>query len=158
MKSEILKRKNSRNSGFTILELLVVIAIAAMIMSFVLVSISGAKQRSRDARREVGIKSLQNALSIYVTTMNIYPVCASEVVIGSPADTCIGPILISAGVLQPNQVPVDPLLGTSGTCGLANSYAYCYQSTNGSTYAVRYALETNTISGKAAGWQPAIGP
>lgn len=146
--------KKNKKPGFTLLEVLVVVAIAAMLMSFTIASMRSAKQRNRDSRRESDIKQLQNALGIYATNTGLYPICTSEVVVASAGDTCLGPALISSQAMQ-GGVPTDPLGVTSGTCGTAGSYVYCYQSVNGFTYTIRYALETNAISGKSAGWQTA---
>ncbi len=150
--------KKKRKKGFTILEILVVLAIAAMILSFVTVNIRAARQRSRDSRREEDIKQIQNALDIYVTSRRIYPICLIEVVVGSATDNCIGPILVSEGAFGAGQPSSDPLSSTSGVCGAVGSYGYCYRSLDGSTYELRYSLETNSISGKSAGWQPIISP
>lgn len=150
--------KKNKSEGFTILELLVVMAIAAMILSFVMVNISNSKKRARDSRRETDIKQIQNALSIYAVNRKLYPVCSSEVIIGGSADTCIGSILVAEGAFGGGQAPSDPLFSTNGVCGAANSYGYCYRSADGFTYELRYSLETDTILGKSAGWQPLIGP
>lgn len=148
--------KNNRKSGFTLLEVLVVVAIAGMIMSFVMSSMTKAKQKSRDSRREQDMKQFQNALSLYVSNTGLYPICASEVIINGTTD-CLSVALLTAQAMQ-GRVPVDPLRGATGTCGAAGSYVYCYQSANGFTYAIRYALETNEILGKSAGWQNPVGP
>ncbi len=147
--------KRNDKSGFTLLELLVVVAVMAMIMSFVMASMRTAQQRNRDARRESDIKQLENALAIYVTNAGLFPICSSEVVIGSTGDTCIAPALMSSQATQ-GRVPTDPLGATTGTCGGANSYVYCYQSANGSTYTIRYVLETDTIPGKTMGWHTEV--
>ena len=146
------------NKGFTILEILVVLAIASMILSFVLVSIARAKQKSRDSRRESDIKQIQNALALYVANTGAYPQCALEAVLGSVGDNGAGQLLVDAKVIP--AVSRDPLLGTSGTCGTVGSYGYCYQApgTDGRVYDLRYALEGNNIPGKSAGWQDRIGP
>ncbi len=151
-------KKRNGKFGFTLLEVLVVVAIAGMILSFTLVSIRSAKQRSRDSRREEDVKQILSALSIYAATRGIYPICASEIVIGSIADTCVGPALVADGAFQAGTAPADPLFSNSGSCGTADSYGYCYQSATGYTYQLRYALEADGISGKLAGWQPLISP
>ncbi len=103
------------------------------------------------------MKQFQNALALYATSAGLYPICASEVVVGSAGDTCLTPALLSSQATQ-GRVPTDPLGAASGTCGGAGSYVYCYQSVNGFTYTIRYALETNTILGKNIGWQTAVTP
>ncbi|MBP7770824.1 MAG: prepilin-type N-terminal cleavage/methylation domain-containing protein [Candidatus Pacebacteria bacterium] len=59
--------------GFTLIELLVVIAIIGILASIVMVSLSGAKEKSRDARRQADIKSIQLALSLYYSDNGMYP-------------------------------------------------------------------------------------
>lgn len=154
-----LKSKNQNfpktKNGFTLLEMLVVTALAAMILSFVFVSVRSAKQKSRDSRREADIKQLQSILSIYVTNRGFYPACPAEVVINGASD-CLSSVLILSDASQANKISTDPLGASAGACGAVDSYVYCYQSTNNATsYTIRYALETNSISGKSAGWQSA---
>lgn len=62
-----------RSKGFTLIELLVVIAIIGILASIVMVSLSGAKEKSRDARRQADIKSIQLALSLYYNDNGMYP-------------------------------------------------------------------------------------
>lgn len=140
--------------GFTLIELLVVVAVIAMIISFIFVATQTAKTKNRDARREEDIKQIQNALDIYVTNARRYPICPQETVIEGAAD-CLSQVLITAGAIS--GVPTDPLGRDQGVCGQASSFVYCYQSADGFSYTLRYALETNTIPGKSAGWQ-AVNP
>lgn len=139
--------------GFTIVELLVVIAIIALLSSIVFVSVTGTRARSRDARREADIKEIQNAVNLYAVNNRAFPVCGSDVVINGSND-CLSTQLLAAGAMS--QVPVDPLGKASGTCGDPTGYVYCYVS-DGTSFALRHHLETNTIEGKAAGWQ-SVGP
>lgn len=64
---------------------------------------------------------------------------------------CLSQVLVTAGSIS--GVPTDPLGRAQGVCGQASSFVYCYQSADGFSYTLRYALETNTIPGKSAGWQ-----
>lgn len=141
--------------GFTIIELLVVIAVIGMLVSVVLTSTSGTKQKARDVKREEHMKQLQIALDLYHTGQQRLPVCVSEVVINGQTD-CLSAALLSEGAVS-GAVGLDPLGGSTGICGGAGSYVYCYQSSNGSTYTVSYNLEGNNIPGKIAGWQ-SVGP
>lgn len=145
-----------KNKGFTLVELLVVIAVFAMLISLVIVSTGQSKEKARDARRESDVKQIQVALGLYNSGLGRFPACASEVVIDGSAD-CMSSALRGEGSVS-GAVVVDPLGGSSGTCGNASSFVYCYQSlNNGESYRLRYNLEGNSIFGKSAGWQE-VGP
>ena len=94
-------------AGFTLIELLVVIAIIGVLTSIVMVSLSGAKQKSRDARRVADIKTLQLALGLYYNDNINYPTSLSALVPGYL------PVL-----------PRDP--NGAGTC-TASSDVSCYK-------------------------------
>lgn len=131
---------NGKKSGFTIVELLVVVAIISLLVAVIAATWSGLKAKSRDTKRVTDIKAIQDALGLYNTTTQHFPVSAGALVLtGSDA---VSLELISSGSIP--AVPADPLNATP--------YQYTYQSdASGSTYAVTYYLETNSISGKSAG-------
>jgi len=62
-----------RQKGFTLIELLVVIAIIGLLMTIIMVSLGGAKSKSRDARRIADVKNIQLALSLYYNDYGTYP-------------------------------------------------------------------------------------
>ncbi len=68
--------KNSK--GFTLIELLVVISIISLLSSIVYNSLSLARVRQRDASRKLDLKSFQQALELYYSDHNSYPVTASN--------------------------------------------------------------------------------
>ncbi|MGB2762283.1 MAG: type II secretion system protein [Minisyncoccales bacterium] len=59
--------------GFTLIELLVVIAVIGLLSSIVLVSLSGAKARARDAIRQSDMSQIRKALEVYWSTYGHYP-------------------------------------------------------------------------------------
>lgn len=63
----------SKKLGFTLIELLVVISIVSVLSSTVLVALSGAKTKGRDAQRITQIKEVQKALAIYYLNHGDYP-------------------------------------------------------------------------------------
>jgi len=131
--------------GFTIIEMLVVIAIAGVLLSGALVLFQSARTKSRDVTREQHIKTLQNALALYANDLGVYPVALSEVVL-------TGSDSVSVTLTAQNsiaRVPHDPLE--------QGNYQYRYQSVDGTTYIIRYWLETNSVFGKSAG-QNTAGP
>lgn len=136
--------------GFTLLELLVVLAIIGLMAAIALVFFTSSTAKSRDARRETAIKSIQSALNLYAIKSRIYPVCSPEVVINGRTD-CLSVSLLADKLIQ--GVFTDPLHKDTGTCGGAAQFAFCYESSDGITYTLRYNLETDSVPNKSAGWQ-----
>jgi len=59
--------------GFTLIEMLVVIAIIGLLSSVVVIGLSGAREKARDARRVADIRQIQNALEISYDATTGYP-------------------------------------------------------------------------------------
>ena len=136
--------------GFTIIELLVVLAIIAVLSTLGLTFFSTAATKGRDSRREQDIKEIQNMLALYANNRGQYPVCNPEIVVNGTTD-CLSVALIGEGSAV--STPKDPRYGVgTGGCGSADFFEYCYVSTNGQNYTLRYLLETDSIYGKSQGW------
>lgn len=132
--------------GFTIIELLVVVSIIGLLTALGFALFSEARAKGRDVKREKDVKTLQDALSIYVTNANTHPVTDTNGVYLTGSDA-ISTALISAGALQ--AIPFDPQN--------VGDFRYKYTSPDGFTYTLTYYLETNSIPGKSAG-QHTAGP
>lgn len=133
--------KSQASKGFSIIELLVVISIIGLLSSIILVQVQSSRSRARDAERESEIKSIQNALAIYVVNKGNYPIYSGAL---------NGLDLVSTELRDNDavsQIPTDPI--NSG------NYIYSYVSADGAAYTLTYYLETNSILGKSAGQQNA---
>lgn len=143
--------------GFTIIKLLVVGAIIVLFASVLFVIVNDRRARAHDVIREVDIKEIQNAINLYGVNNHAFPVCGTEVVVNGSTD-CLSAQLLAAGAMP--RVPVDPsgrAIGAPSDCGTSPAvYMYCYIS-DGTSYTLRYHLETNSIQGKGAEWQ-SVGP
>lgn len=139
-----MTRRSPRRSGFTIIELLVVIAIMALLTAVAFALFSNARAKSRDSKREVDAKSLQDILALYVTNTRVYPITDASGVYLDGTDA-VSIALVAAGAAP--SIPRDPLN--------TGSYRYHYLSIDGTTYTITYYLETNTVPGKSAGQQQA---
>ena len=74
-----MNRRNSSkySKGFTLVELLVVIAVIGLLASIILVSLNGAREKSRDARRLSDLREIGNALHSYNTENDLFPTTLS---------------------------------------------------------------------------------
>ncbi len=63
----------NNQKGFTLIEMLVVIAIVGLLSSVVVVGLTGAREKARDARRVADIRGIQNDLEIEYSNASGYP-------------------------------------------------------------------------------------
>lgn len=62
-----------KKEGFTLIELLVVIAVIGLLATIVLISLSSARAKSRDARRLADLKQVSLALEMFYNEYGYYP-------------------------------------------------------------------------------------
>ncbi|MBU6320955.1 MAG: prepilin-type N-terminal cleavage/methylation domain-containing protein [Patescibacteria group bacterium] len=135
-------RLPQHNRGFTLIELLVVIAIIGLLSSIVLASLNTARSKSRDARRESDLQSIQTALELYYSDHNTYPQFCGQAGSWSSWGACWTGGLASTYI---SQVPVDPQnidLGNCGSTPNCHIYEYC-QLSGGQHYVLAVNLENN---------------
>lgn len=120
--------------GFTLIELLVVIAIIGILASIVMVNLTVARQKARDARRIADIKNIQLSLEEFYSANLYYPR-------NIYSDTTFH----SSAYMQ--TIPYDPNSSTVCTDGSQSScYVYAALNTSGggvscpSNQAARYHL------------------
>lgn len=108
--------KNKKRKAFTLIELLVVIAIIGLLASIVLIALSGARVKARDAKRVADLSQIQTALELYYSDTNTgYPPVDCESTSGRYS-ACWTTFLPAQYIAT---MPVDPL-------NVASSYGYYY--------------------------------
>ncbi len=118
----------NKKSGFTLIEVLIVVAIIGLLASIVLVGLGSFRARGRDARRVADLRQTQNALELFYTKNNAYPVVNSW----SALETAL--VGASIGV---SKISDDPL-------GASRSYVYApgpVQGPGPQSYMLRSQLE-----------------
>ncbi len=132
--------------GFTLIELLVVIAIIAVLTSVALASFEQAKIKARDARRMSDLGEIENALNLYFTEHNLFPIEPSVVTITGEDD--FSTTLETGGHIS--ETPIDPFSPT---------YDYTYVSnSSGTTYTITFCLEGTSIASYAQGCSNTLTP
>lgn len=103
----------SHAKGFTLIELLTVVAIIAILSGIILVSMSGARAKARDAQRVSDLAQLQLALALFNDRCGQYPT-GSLLTTGSSASPCstASPV-INLGTFI-GQIPTPPGGGNYG--------------------------------------------
>lgn len=104
----------TKDKGFTLIELLVVIAIIGILAGMVLVSMSGARSKARDARRLSDMRQLVSAQEMYYGEHDAYATSATY-------PSAIGTYLTAT--------PTDPLGATHAYGTVSNtgdSSKFCY--------------------------------
>lgn len=117
--------RHTSSAGFTLIELLVVIAIIGLLASIVIVSLSSARARSRDATRVAQIRQIAGAIELYFSENGTYP----------PSTTVLVPNHIGTWPKYP--VPVD------GASCATSGYAFSGTPT-ATSYSMPFCLGTQS--------------
>ena len=115
-----------KQKGFTLIELLVVIAIIGILAAVVLINLSSARLKSRDARRIADVNQINKALEVYLSDCGQYP--ADPLSTGSN-DGC--PAGVKFGDYM-GTIPTDPSTGAP--------YGYTDDPVN-NTFTLSFTLE-----------------
>jgi general secretion pathway protein G len=115
--------KNSQSKGFTLIELLVTTTIMIVLTTIGLVSYKTASKNSRNAKRKSDLETVRQALVLYRTDNNIYPV---------------GSVFVDMiDVIDDDYLSVTTIKDPKDT----GSYVYTYSSADGSTFQICAMLE-----------------
>ncbi len=131
--------------GFTLIELLVVIAIIGILATIVMVSLSSARAKGRDAKRISDLKAAQGAIELYYSDFKHYPASTGwQNSVTSP--TTYIPSLVPAYIAQ---IPTDSGPTCSSAMGdnsLPNQRAYWYYSDGANSYKLNVCAESTVQS------------
>lgn len=131
--------------GFTLIELLAVIAIIALLSGIILVNVTGAQKRARDAQRKSDLRQIQAALELYRADNGIY-------FIGFELPAC-GTALASGTTVYLRKTPCDPNGAT-----YFNSGRYLYNDISaGARYQIVACLE-NASDPQGVSWTSSVIP
>ena len=139
------------DKSFTLIELLIVVAIIGILAALIIVSVTTAAARSRDASRAEQFKEIQNALSEYYIQNGSYPPQASWCYsLNNQSTGCFQTALqplITQGFLQSLPTPQYPSSGeydyVSPTTSIATSCGTQLGSSGGpNSYELAWTAET----------------
>jgi prepilin-type N-terminal cleavage/methylation domain-containing protein len=102
-----------RKKGFTLIELLIVMAIIGILAAALLVSLGGARQSGRDARRIADLKQVQGALELFFNKCGAYPANVACDISKDPGKWEDLETVMKASNIGLNRIPYDPNTPTS---------------------------------------------
>lgn len=132
----------NRKKSFVLIELLVVVAVIGILASIIFVSVNGARERARDAKRKLDLANINMAIKLYYQAKGYYPNPGGDWCLSSDypskgfgASDCWKTLegdLKSEGLVS--SLPIDPKNNCRGDGGepqiygpfANNCYAYVY--------------------------------
>ncbi|HTM69194.1 MAG TPA: type II secretion system protein [Candidatus Binatia bacterium] len=130
--------RTHKKDGFTLIELLLVIALIGLIASIAMIGMRTGPEKRLDLKRVTDIDQLQKALGLYAASQKAFPIMTGCV---NGSTDLVSTELIAKGALALGTVIKDPSFPTDVT------QCYYYTSTTGSTYSLRYTLQTTSSAG-----------
>lgn len=122
-------------SGFTLIELLVVISIIGLLAAVVLVSLNGARAKSRDAKRVSDVHQIMTALELYYSDNSGYPPASGTGQAAVPAAGSGNPKFSTYLQIYPTYpTPID-----GSSCASYTGYAYT-QLSSGADYSLTFCV------------------
>jgi type II secretory pathway pseudopilin PulG len=128
-----------------LIELLIVVAILGMLGTLTVAGTGQARLQARDTRRKADMKTLRDALNLYLSKTGLFPSGHPDPGICITGSDAFSAQLISAGVMK--AVPYDPLPAWAAD----PAYCFTYTSDDGSYYVLRYVLEAPQGGGGCGG-------
>ena len=140
--------------GFTLIELLIVIAIIGILAAALLVSLGGARQAARDARRIAVLRQVQAPHELYQSRCGFYP-GGVNCTAADPGNWGVLDTVISGSGLGISRLPVDPTA--------AKQYEYGVENTAGSLrqrYVLKATLDADNqaLANDIDGNPPTVNP
>ena len=151
--------------GFTLIELLVVISIIGLLASIILVSVSSARQKARDAKRVGDLNQTAKALENFYNDAAAYPTGtgapgAAGSYTASPNGALLGSMILQAITIRGTfnltpsyltSLPQAPNPPDGINCNSGNN-VYMYQANAaGTTYTISFCIGNSTSGGLSAG-------
>lgn len=144
--TKVLELILKKPAGFTLIELLVVIAIIGLLTTIAMVSLGGAREKARDAKRVSNIKQIQTGLEMFYHANNSSYPTGNGVWFGENATS------IATGTNSYMALPKDPEAPASHYIySSRNSSGVQTDFPNATSYTLTYTLEgkVNGITGTA---------
>jgi len=132
-----MKFLNKKNKGFTLIELLVVIAIIGILSSVVMVSLSEARAKARDAQRMSDVEEISKALLLFASDNDDSYPAVSACDYNTTAWNSLFTTYLSSYI---KKMPVDPSKRSN------MGYCYFYNSATGKV-SINFYTEKKSTSG-----------
>lgn len=142
--------RKKQAKGFTLIELLIVVTIMGVLGTIIVTSLSTARIKGRDAKRQGDLQELQKALDLYVTHYGSYPnpnaACGTSSNDVWSSWNCWNDLLPEEYMAVMPQDPENVDLGNCGVTANCHIYHYCVFNNNQS-YILAVNLENPAPSG-----------